>query len=160
MVLLGASSTLRISEFVLSAAGERDSALLDLVSGIFRAIVTRVLPNAAFEVRTKQVVAAVRGTDWMAEVGDDTVSVVVLEGAVAVRRADEEVVLRNGDGVDVRPGEPLQTKRWGRGRIEGFRERMFRPINARGRDSDPAQPRAMKSAPLQAHVSSARGNLY
>lgn len=159
VVFLGADSTLRITEFVLSAAGERDSAVLDLIVGIFRAIVDPVLPEAAFEVRTKQVVAAVRGTDWMAEVGGDTVSVVVLEGAVAVRREEAEVVLRSGDGVDVRAGEPLRTKRWGQGRIDGLRERMFGPMEVRRKSSDPARLRATGPGDMHARVPSARFHL-
>lgn len=160
LVFLGAKSTLRITEFVLSAAGERDAAVLDFIGGIFRAIVSQVLPEAAFEVRTKQVVAAVRGTDWMAEISDDTVAVVVLEGAVAVRRADAEVVLRSGDGVDVRPGEPLQTKRWGQGRIDRLRERMFRPMEVRGMGVDPSRARGIKSGPLQVYLLSARSRFH
>jgi hypothetical protein len=160
VVLLGEKSTLRITEFVLSASGERDSAVLDLIGGIFRAVVSQVVPDAVFEVRTKQVVAAVRGTDWMAEVSDDTVAVVVLEGAVAVRRADAEVVLRSGDGVDVRAGEPLRTKRWGQGRIDRLRARMFRPMAARGLGVDPSQRVAMKSGAMQARMPSVRFDLY
>lgn len=123
VVFLGAKSTLRITEFVVSGEGERDTAVLDLIAGVFRAVVTRLLPDAAFEVRTQQVVAAVRGTDWMGEIGDDATSFLVLEGAVGVRRAGEEVVLRSGDGVDVRLGEPLRKKQWGQGRIDRLRER-------------------------------------
>ncbi|NIR60085.1 MAG: FecR domain-containing protein [Gammaproteobacteria bacterium] len=149
VVFLGAKSTLRITEFVLSAGGERDSAVLDLITGIFRAIVTRVLPDAAFEVRTQRVVAAVRGTDWMGEVSDDTFSVVVLDGAVAVQRADEEVVLRTGDGVDVRSGEPLRKKRWGQGRIDGMRERMFHRMESRGMGMDPSRMRGPRSSRMR-----------
>ncbi len=144
VVYLGAKSTLRITEFVLSQEGQRESAVLGLVAGIFRAVVSRLLPDAVFEVRTQQVVAAVRGTDWMAEAGDNTTSVVVLEGAVAVRRADAQVTLRAGEGVDARPGEPLRKKRWGQGRIDGMRERMFRHMASGGMmGMDPSRMREM-----------------
>lgn len=159
-VFLGAKSTLRITEFVVSAAGERESAVLDLIGGVFRAIVSQVLPDAAFEVRTKQVVAAVRGTDWMTEISDDAISVVVLTGAVAVRRGESEVVLHDGDGVDVRPGEALQTKRWGQGRIDRLRNRMFLPSDVLGLGMDPFQRRGLNSNAIQAHVPFTRRPLH
>jgi len=153
---LGPNSTLHITEFVLSAKGKRDSAVLGLITGIFRAIVSQVLPGAPFEVRTRQVVAAVRGTDWMGEAQDDTFSVVVLDGAVAVQRAGAEVVLRPGEGVDARPGEPLRKKRWGQGRIDRMRERMFRDMQSRAVGTHPSGMGEMRSGRMRSGRSGSR----
>ena len=123
VVTLGADSVLRITEFVYTPRAGQRSALLDLAAGAFRAVVERVVPDSVFEVRMEQVVAAVRGTRWIGELADGTASVVALEGLVAVRRADEEVVLGAGEGVDPRPDEPLRKQRWGEPRIDALRDR-------------------------------------
>jgi hypothetical protein len=127
VVTLGPKSILRVTEFVYSGANERRSAVLDMVQGVFRAIVRKLLPSSAFEVHTEQAIAAVRGTEWMGEVTATATALVTLEGAVAVRRtgpgAPSELVLAAGEGVDVKPGAPFRKKRWGQGRIDGLRER-------------------------------------
>lgn len=143
VVFLGPRSTLRVTEFVYAPARERRLAVLELIAGVFRAVVGRLLPDSAFELRAQDVVAAVRGTDWMAERGDELTSIVVLEGALAVARTvdgREALVLREGEGVDVRMGEPLRKKRWGQGRIDAMRERMLRHRPSHGMRSERMEP--------------------
>ena len=75
------------------------------------------------EVTTPQAIAAVRGTRWAVDVREKITSVLVLRGAVGVRRpaGSGQVVLGPGEGVDVDPGsEPLMVKRWAEPRVDGI----------------------------------------
>jgi hypothetical protein len=75
------------------------------------------------EVITPQAIAAVRGTKWAVDVG----SAKIVSGSVDVRRPSTggEVVLRQGDGVDVERGNtPLQVKRWGAPRVAALMARF------------------------------------
>ena len=88
------------------------------------------------EVTTPQAIAAVRGTKWAVDVQDKKTSVLVLRGAVAVRRpaSGGEVVLGPGDGVDVEPGtDPLTVKHWPEARVQALLARLGgdRPGNDR-----------------------------
>lgn len=70
--------------------------------------------SGGFQVVTPQAIAAVRGTQWAVDVGGGQTSVLVVRGAVGVRRPQgDPVVLRPGEGVDVRSGTaPLEVRRW------------------------------------------------
>jgi hypothetical protein len=102
--------------------------ILEMLSGIFRAVVPPLTGDSVFAVRTPTAIAAVRSTDWMLATRSDLTEVFVGDGAVAVRNIDPaitaEVVLMNGDGTDVKPNEaPLSPRKWGPPRIRAFEER-------------------------------------
>jgi hypothetical protein len=68
-----------------------------------------------FLITTPQAVAAVRGTQWVVDVGGPKTAVFVILGQVSVRRSASRrgVTLGPGQGVDVEPGTvPLEVKRW------------------------------------------------
>jgi ferric-dicitrate binding protein FerR (iron transport regulator) len=77
-----------------------------------------------FQVLTPQAIAAVRGTRWAVDVSGGKTSVFVLNGRVAVRRANarREVNLGPGEGVDVEAGDraALIVKRWPRPRVNAL----------------------------------------
>ncbi len=103
-------------------------AIFEMISGIFRAIVSPLAGDAVFAVRTPTAVAAVRSTDWMLAAKADLTEVFVGEGAVAVRSLNPaitaEVMLLQGDGTDVKPNEPpLSARKWGPPRIKAFQDR-------------------------------------
>ena len=80
-----------------------------------------------FQILTPHAIAAVRGTRWAVEVSPDKSSTLVLSGAVSVRRVNvrPQVILRDGEGVDVSPGsEPLVVKKWGAARVQALLARF------------------------------------
>ncbi|HXW20163.1 MAG TPA: FecR domain-containing protein [Roseiarcus sp.] len=81
-----------------------------------------------FQVLTPEAIASVRGTKWAMEAKSGLTSVLGLEGAVQVARANspaDAVVLRRGEGVDVRSsGEPLQVKHWAPQRVQALLARF------------------------------------
>jgi hypothetical protein len=92
--------------------------------------------KSRLEVTTPQAIAAVRGTRWAVDVREKKTSVLVLQGAVAVRRptGNGQVVLGPGQGVDVEPGtDPLIVKRWPEARVTALLARLggARPGNGR-----------------------------
>ncbi len=110
-------SSLEIREFVLTPMQKMPSAFFTLASGAFRAIVNNVSQRDAFVVQTPTAVAAVRGTDWMAEIKADSTGVVVLQGKVAVFNVNPdvsgEVILTDRMGTDVRVNQPpTPPKEW------------------------------------------------
>jgi ferric-dicitrate binding protein FerR (iron transport regulator) len=83
----------------------------------------------SFQILTPQAVAAVRGTEWVADVADNRSSVFVVSGRVFVRRATSArgVVLGSGQGVDVEPGTaPLVVRRWPAARAAALLARFGR----------------------------------
>jgi len=123
---LGENSIITIHTY--TQQGNDRSAILEMVSGIFRAVVSPVTGNSVFAVRTPTAVAAVRSTDWMLAAKEDLTEVFVSEGFVAVRNLNptitSEVILTNGDGTDVKTNEaPLSARKWGPPRIRAFQER-------------------------------------
>jgi hypothetical protein len=122
---LGEQSTLRISDFVYTPGQESRKALLTVIGGVFRLVVTTVLPRSSFEVHTTNTVAAIRGTDWLGQVERNTTALVVLQGEVAVAHIRPEVQgsvqLTAGMGTDV-VGEqpPTPPKQWGEARLQGL----------------------------------------
>lgn len=79
-----------------------------------------------FQVVTPQAIAAVRGTQWAVDVGGGQTSVLVVRGAVAVRRPQGgAVVLGPGEGVDVRAGTgSLEVRRWPAARAAALLARL------------------------------------
>ncbi|MFP3546015.1 FecR domain-containing protein [Rhizobium sp. SIMBA_035] len=82
--------------------------------------------TGGFQVVTPQAIAAVRGTQWAVDVGGGQTSVLVVRGAVAVRRPQgDSVVLRPGEGVDVRAGSSaLEVRRWPSARAAALLARL------------------------------------
>lgn len=81
-----------------------------------------------FQITTPHAIASVRGTIYAVDVSASQTSVFVATGTVAVdaRVTGQRVVLKEGEGVDVVPGAPLQPTRWGRERAAGLLARFGR----------------------------------
>ena len=55
---------LHLTKFVY-APGQSRKSLLTVVQGVFKLVISKVLPRSTFEVHTTNTVAAVRGTEWL-----------------------------------------------------------------------------------------------
>jgi ferric-dicitrate binding protein FerR (iron transport regulator) len=98
---------------------------LTVVEGVFRLVVTAIMPRSTFEVHTTNAVAAIRGTDWLGQVQRDATALVVLEGEVVVTHARPEVQgsvqLTAGMGTDVVGQQPpAPPKQWGAARLQAL----------------------------------------
>jgi len=74
----------------------------------------------AFQIRTPYAIAAVRGTNWVVDVGAGKASTFVITGVVAVSRprAAETALLHAGEGADVSPNSgPIVARRWSAPRV-------------------------------------------
>ena len=132
MVQLGEQTDLVLDWFLHAPEAGTQNVLLRVSSGIFRAIVALVLPQAAFEVQTPTAVASVRGTDWITEATPEATATVTLEGQVALRNIEPgipgEVVLGPGEGTTVNAGAaPTEPTVWGDARRNQFIERTTVP---------------------------------
>ena len=122
---LGQSTELTLSWVLHAPALETTNVVLDLSTGILRAIVETLLPHAAFEIQSATAITSVRGTDLILEAAPETTAVVALEGSVLVRSAAPEipdaVTLEAGEGTDVAAGAPpAPPVRWGEARRDDF----------------------------------------
>jgi ferric-dicitrate binding protein FerR (iron transport regulator) len=122
---LGEQTILTISKSVYSPQAQTQTSILTIIHGIFRAIMTKVMPDATFEVHTTTAVAAIRGTDWLGQVTPDATAIVVLEGEVRVTHTRPDipgaVILTAGMGTDVSDSlPPTPAKQWGQARIDGL----------------------------------------
>lgn len=93
-----------------------------------RAILIEVSPRESFQVLTPHAIATVRGTQFAVDVDAGVTSVFVVEGSVEVSRRDgpATVLLGPGEGVDVRPGEPLVVREWPQPRVNVLLARFGR----------------------------------
>jgi len=84
--------------------------------------------SGPFQIRTPHAIAAVRGTVYLVDVSDTKTAVFVRRGEVSVSHAggSDEVLLTPGLGVDVVPGEPLETRRWPAARVQSLMSRFGR----------------------------------
>lgn len=84
--------------------------------------------SGPFQIQTPHAIAAVRGTVYIVDVTDAMTAVFVREGEVAVSRADgsDTVLLTAGLGVEVAPGEALETRRWPQARVDSLLDRFGR----------------------------------
>jgi hypothetical protein len=111
----------------LDQQGKQPPKALELDAG---AVMIEFHPSAArknFQILTPHAIAAVRGTKWIVDVDRARTSTLVLSGAVAVarRHADQTVVLRPGQGVDVSAGTSvLAAKRWPAKRVKALLARF------------------------------------
>ena len=129
---LGENTSLDLDWVLHAPARGTSNVLLELSSGIMRAIVDQLVPNALYQVVTHTAVTSVRGTEWIAEAMPAATAVVALDGAVAVRnRADAisgEVVLGPGEGTTVEAAAPPDPPAvWGDARRQSFIERTTVP---------------------------------
>jgi len=129
-LVLGAGSKVSVASYVpgggnadgsaQSAQGGVGEVVLSVAEGVLRVLIGPIGGFGRFDVRTANVVASARMTEWITGVsddGDDT-SVFVLKGRVAVAAAGEEVLLRPGEGTDVfRNAPPMPAVHWGEARV-------------------------------------------
>jgi hypothetical protein len=127
VISLGERSHLEVTQFLYDTRQQAHTARLHILSGVFRTIVSKLIPRSAFEVRTTTAVAAIRGTDLMGEVTADSTAIVVLDGTVMVSHARPsiggQVTLTQGLGTTVKSHEPPSVpKKWSESRIEALRK--------------------------------------
>ena len=132
VVQLGAGTELALDWFLHAPEEQTQNVVLRVSAGILRVIVRLVLPRSAYGVQSPTAVASVRGTDWILEATPGATAIVALDGAVAVRNADDgvpgEVVLGPGEGVTVEARSPPPAPSvWGDARRESFIARTTVP---------------------------------
>jgi ferric-dicitrate binding protein FerR (iron transport regulator) len=116
----GPSSRVAVSEYVVTPAGGRTSALFSLLAGIVRTAVQQA-GFGSFAVQTEDAVASARSTEWTIEILPAGTAVLGIEGAVEVtgRRTGASVTINPGQGTDVAPGAaPTPPVTWGAPRVE------------------------------------------
>ncbi|MCP3056088.1 FecR domain-containing protein [Aurantimonas marianensis] len=93
-----------------------------------RAALITVEPGRPFQILTPHAIASVRGTVYAVDADAGATAVFVAEGRVHVARrgGSDAVTLGPGDGVDVKPGEPLIVKRWPQERVSRLFARFAR----------------------------------
>lgn len=117
IISIGENTRLRLSMYQSTA--NNLTTRLDILSGVLRAFVARVVASGRFEIESETAIAAVRGTDWLIDVTSKGTGVAVISGVVAVSgRAGQSptTVLLNapGQGTDVaRNGQPEPPHAWG-----------------------------------------------
>ena len=123
VVVIGPASQVRIDTMALAPDGQRETGILEALSGLLRAVVS---PGGDFDVRARATTVSVRSTELAVETGADRVSVLVLAGRVAV--ADPAIAagsadLAPGDGIDIATDSATDTatvagpQRWGPPRV-------------------------------------------
>lgn len=108
---LGGDTRLKLTRFLYDPAGER-TGFVELLRGAIRAWVTRLrTPKSRFEVQTPTAVAGVRGTDYALIETEQGSQIVVYDGVVTVRSADQNVVgecvARRGMACEVFPSRAV-----------------------------------------------------
>ncbi len=129
VVAIGPASRIRVADFSTGQDGGRLSAVLSMVRGVMRAVVSQQPGAGRFEVETDTAVASVRSTDWFVDAAPGVASVFVHQGTVSVvpKYVRAEILLHDGEGIDLvarsdhRPGEPV---RWGAARVQGLIDRI------------------------------------
>ena len=93
-----------------------------------RAVLVDLTPPRSFQILTPHAIASVRGTIYAVDVEAGTTAVFVSRGAVrvAARQGPGAVTFGPGEGVDVRPGEPLVVRRWPQERVARLLARFGR----------------------------------
>lgn len=124
-VSLGADSTMKITKFVYSEKSNKRRSILTIPEGIFRVIVSKIMPDSRVEVQTATAVSAVRGTDWIGEATPSSTAIFVAEGVVSVRSGNRdikgEIILEQGEGTSVMLDKELTPKKkWGQAKVSDF----------------------------------------
>jgi hypothetical protein len=129
-IIVGAQTTVTLSEYTTNADGTGKTALLDMVEGLVRVSLSRLGVWQRFEVTTPTAIAAARSTEWIVEAVPGRSAVFVVNGRVEVidRQLKGGVILDPGDGTDVRAGDaPTVAKRWGKKRVDDVLSRTRLP---------------------------------
>jgi hypothetical protein len=108
---LGGDTRLKLTRFLYDPSGDR-TGLVELLRGAIRTWVTRLRrQQSRFEVQTPTAVAGVRGTDYALIETEAGAQIVVYDGVVHVRAADQNVVgecvAQRGMACEVFPGRAL-----------------------------------------------------
>jgi ferric-dicitrate binding protein FerR (iron transport regulator) len=112
---------------LLYKKGQQLPAAIQLNDGALLIEFDPASPQDKFQILTPLAIAAVRGTRWAMEVSPQRTSTLVLEGTVAVtnRRLNQYVLLTDGQGVDIAPGDTSMTeKQWGQARVRALLSRF------------------------------------
>lgn len=97
---------------IFKRRGESPPHRIELLGG---GLLVTVTPGAAQpQIRTPHAIAAVRGTTYVVDAAQESTSIFVIEGSVAVSKTEGEAVvtLGPGDGIDVRKDEALTAAPW------------------------------------------------
>lgn len=110
LLRLGERSEMKL-EWVMHAPDlGRRNVLLEVSTGIVRAVIETVSYLSSVKVRLPTAVTSARGTDWIVEATATTCAVVTLEGVVEVAALDTAlgppVVLGVGEGTSITAGAP------------------------------------------------------
>lgn len=112
---IGENSIITVHTYTQQGTGR--TAIFEMISGIFRAVVAPLSGDSVFAVRTPTAVAAVRSTDWMLAARADLTEVFVGDGAVAVRNLNPTIT------ADVMlDAAPIGPVKWGPPRIKRFQD--------------------------------------
>jgi hypothetical protein len=127
VISLGEQTRLELRQFLHDARQQTHTGRFAVATGLFRAIVKKLIPQSIFEVTTPTAVAAIRGTDLMGEVTAQSTAIVVLEGTVTVANVRPRfrglATLAEGMGTTVTEDQPPGTPtRWSESRIEALRK--------------------------------------
>jgi len=127
VITLGELASLRITQIAEPAPGRAATSRLTVLAGTARFVVKPASGRAAVEMWTPTAIAAVRGTEYIAEVTAGATAVLVVEGAVAVSNLRPDVrgtvVLQAGQGTTVRADRaPQPPARWGDARRRAVEE--------------------------------------
>ncbi|MFH1790445.1 MAG: FecR family protein [Candidatus Omnitrophota bacterium] len=96
---LGASSQVRVKEYGVSEAGDREKALVQLDRGKIRVIVAKAADKAAFRVATPNVSGSVKGSDIFVAYQMSATNILVAEGTFSViNKALPENMVRIKEG--------------------------------------------------------------
>ena len=130
VITLSELGSLRITQ--IPEPGQTATARLTVLAGTARFAVKPAPGRAPVEMWSHTAVAAVRGTEYIAEITADATALVVLSGVVAVSNYRPDirgtVTLRAGEGTTVHLGQtPLAPSRWGEARRRAFEERTRLP---------------------------------
>lgn len=111
---------------IFERAGDAPPREIELKNG---AILIEVTPGSVpTQIRTPHAIAAVRGTTYVVDAGQDSTSVFVIEGSVLVSKATDAstVTLGPGEGVDVGDAISFDVNEWPSNRVASLLSRFGR----------------------------------
>lgn len=122
-LLIEAEAAARLQIRAPAAGGPPHAVSLD-----GRAALITVEPGRPFQILTPHAIASVRGTVYAVDADAEATAVFVAKGRVHVARrgGSGAVILGPGEGVDVKPGQPLIVKRWPQERVSRLFARFGR----------------------------------
>ncbi|HEX4505689.1 MAG TPA: FecR family protein [Alphaproteobacteria bacterium] len=129
IVTAAAGTTLKIEAFAANGSESR-TAKFSLLSGLLRAVVSKMSKPSQFEVDTATGVAAVRSTDWFIRTDAGSTQVGVLKGVVSLasRATDRSVDIPARWGARVEAGkDPVPPRVWQKSEFEDVISRTDLP---------------------------------